>query len=79
MTEIMGNKLHNNEGIKGIKIGPIEYLISQFANDTDLYLNFDYDTIQNVFAVLSGIKTNTGICRTYDKTTLYRNGSLANS
>ena len=78
-AEIMANKLRNNTKIKGVKIGNVEYLISQFADNTDLYLNFDQETVTETFAVLTGIKTNTGLRLSYDKTTIYRIGSLANS
>ena len=76
MAEIMANKLRDHKGIKGIKIGGIEYLISQFADDTDMYLLYEEETLSNTFKVLSGIETNTGLQISYDKTTLYRTGSL---
>ena len=75
----MANKLRNYPKIKGIKIGNMEYLISQFADNTDLYLSFDQETISSTFRVLSGIETSTGLCVNYDKTIMYRVGSLANS
>ena len=59
-AEVMANKLRMHQGIKGITIGSIEYLISQFADDTDLYLSFDQETITNTFQVLSDIEDNTG-------------------
>ena len=78
-AEILANKLRNNPKIKGIQVGEVEYLISQFADDTDLYLNFDQSTFSETFSVLSGIEANTGLKVSYDKSTLYRIGSLANS
>ena len=76
-AEIMANKLRSNPEIKGVKIGNLEYLISQFADDTDLYLHFDQNTFDATFEVLTGIETNTGLRISYDKTTIYRIGSLA--
>ena len=78
-AEILANKLRNNSKIKGIQIGEIEYLISQFADDTDLYLTYDQETISETFKLLSGIETNTGLRVSYEKTTMYRIGTLANS
>ena len=78
-AEIMANKLRNHPGIKGITIGQIEYLLSQFTDDTDLYLSYDQETITNVFQVLTGIETNIGLRISYEKTTMYRIGSLTNS
>ena len=78
-AEIMANKIRDHPGIKGICINDIEYLISQFADDTDLFLSFEQETLTNVFNVLANIETNTGLKVSYDKTTLYRIGSLAKS
>ena len=75
----MANKLRLHKGIKGIKVGSIEYLISQFADNTDLYLEYKQETITNVFNVLSGIESNTGLLVSYEKTTMYRTWSLVNS
>lgn len=75
----MANKLRNNPLIKGIKVGQIEYLISQFADDTDLYLSYDQETVSQTFSVLTGIEMNTGRQILYEKTTMYRIDSLANS
>ena len=77
--EIMANKLRNNPAIKGIKIKDVEYLVSQFADDMDLYLPYDQVVFNNVIATLSDIETNTGLTVNYDKTNMYRIGSLANS
>ena len=76
---ILANKLRNSKDVQGIKVGGIEYLISQFADDTDLYLWYNQNNIDNVFAILSGIENNTGLCISYEKTTTYRVGLLANT
>ena len=75
----MANKLRQNDNIKGIRINEIEYLISQFADDTDLYLNFDHETINETFHVLQSIEANTGLRISYDKTTVYQIGSIVNT
>ena len=54
-AEIMANKLRNAK-VKGIQVGELEYLLSQFADDTDLYLSYDQDNINKVFAVLTGVE-----------------------
>ena len=51
----------------------------QFADDTDLSLSYDQETITQTFSMLSGIETDTGLCISYEKTTMYRVGSLANT
>ena len=75
----MANKLRNNKDIKGIKVCDITYLLSQFADDTDLYLSYDQKTVSTVFSVLSDVEHSTGLRISYDKTTMYRIGSIANS
>ena len=78
-AEILANKLRQHKDIKGIDIDGVKFLISQFADDTDLYLSFDQNTINATFSVLSDIEKNTGLLVSYEKTTLYRIGSLAGS
>ena len=77
--DILANKLRSHPDIKGIKIGDIEYLISQFADDTDLYLSYDLTTFNAVLQCLHDIEANTGLKVSHDKTTVYRIGSIANS
>ena len=77
--EILANKIREHSQIRGIKIGDCEYLISQFADDMDLYLPYDKIVLNAVFRVLSDIENHTGLKVSYEKTTLYRIGSLAGS
>ena len=75
--EVMANKLRNHPKIKGIQIGDVVHLISQFTDDTDLYLLYDQVVLDNVPSVLESIEANTGLKISYDKTVMYRIGSLA--
>ena len=77
ISEILANKLRNNKLIKGIPINGTEFLLSQFADDMDLYLPFDKVVINEVLNTFSGIETNTGLKVSYDKTVLYHIGSIA--
>ena len=79
MGEILANKLRLNKEIYGIRIGNIEYLLSQFADDLDLYLPFDQNVINTIFHTLTDIEASTRLKVSYEKTTLYRIGSLAGS
>ena len=78
-AEILANKIRQHPDIRGIKIGAIKYILSQFADDTDLYLEFNQKTLDNVFQVLSDVECNTGLKVSYEKTTLYRIGSMRDS
>ena len=77
--EILALKLRNNKVVKGIRIGQTEILISQFADDMDLYLPFEKIVLDEVIRILDDVETNTGLKVSYDKTTLYRIGSIADS
>ena len=79
IAEIMANKIRNNPKIRGIHVNDVEYLISQFADDTDLFLSFSQETITEVFKTFNDIEANTGLLISYEKTTIYRIGSLARS
>jgi hypothetical protein len=63
IVEIMANAIRQNPKISGIKIGDAEFKISQYADDTCLYVA-DLDSIKAVFKVLdiftkcSGLKVN---------------------
>ena len=65
--------------VHGISIRGVQYLISQFADDTDLYLPYDQKIINRVLDILSDVETHLGLLVSYEKTTLYRIGSIANT
>ena len=77
--EILANKLKLHTGVRGIQVGKIEYLLSQFADDLDMYLPFNQEVVNNVFLTLTDIEKSTGLKVSYEKTTLYRIGSIADS
>ena len=77
--EIMARKIKQDPHIKGIKYKDLNLIISQFADDTTLYLQFEELTFHHVLKILSCIETNTGLTISYDKTVVYRIGSIANS
>ena len=77
--ELLALRLCNNNLIHGIKIGNKEILISQFADDMDLYLPYDRTILNEVIRTLDYIEANTGLKTLYEKTTVYRIGSLKNT
>lgn len=78
-SQVMTYLIKSNVNIKGINMYGLKQIISQFADDTDLFLNFDQKTFDNVFHVFDVLRTNIGFKLNYDKTTIYRIGSLANT
>ena len=79
--EILAHKLKNNPQVKGIKIGrsEVEEIILQFADDSTLFLEFSEICLSAAVSTLTYIEHNTGLTISYEKTTIYRIGSLKNS
>ena len=75
-SEIMAHKIRENTSIKGINVYDVIFLLSQFADDTTLYLSYDAITLNAAIATLTLIEENMGLKVNYDKTSLYRIGSL---
>ena len=75
MAETLAHKLYENPLVKGVTVFQVKKLLSQYADDTFLFLNFDLTEINAVLDTLDLIETNTGLKISYDKTTLYRVGS----
>ena len=77
--EIMNRKLKANKNVNGIEVDGIRTLISQFADDTTLFLKLDKICVDAVISTLAEIECNTGLTINYDKTMIYRIGSMARS
>ena len=79
---IMKDKIKNNNKICGIKLSDklaTQEILSQFADDTAMFLIYDECCINAALEVLSCIERNTGLQVSYEKTCIYRIGSLKNS
>ena len=76
-SEVMTHLIHGNPEIKGIKMkSGAEKVITQFADDTGIFLMFTESCINAAIGVLTHIEENTGLKVSYDKTCIYRIGSL---
>ena len=73
------NKEREKGGIRGIEVKFLKDILSQFADDTGAFLNYDANTLNSFCNCLRDIETNIGLKVSYDKTTLYRIGSLYNT
>ena len=78
-SEILAHKLMENKKIKGVTIADVHMLLAQFADDTILFLTYDAETLNSVVDVLQCIEANIGLRVSYEKTTVYRIGSLKGS
>lgn len=78
-AQLLTYMIKTNEAIKGIDMGHSQHKISQFADDTDMYLLFEEETINSVVETMKVLEHNVGLKVNYDKTTIYRMGSIAHS
>lgn len=78
-AEFLAIKIRQNSKIKGIKINDTEFKISQYADDTSLFLDGSFDALNctlielDKFANISGLKIN------FDKTQVVWIGSKKHS
>ena len=78
-AELLAINIKENKEIKGIMCNEIMNVLNQYADDADIFLLYDQQTIDSTISVLSNFKENTGFTVNYDKTQLYRIGSIKNS
>ena len=80
IAEVLAIELKNsNPKIKGIFLTEMERILGQFADDMDLYLLGDSENLKQVFRIVKEFENQSGFKISYDKTTVYRIGSLKNS
>ena len=67
-------------------VADVHFLLPQFADDTVVFISYDLSELQVVVETFEHIEENTGLKEentglkiNYDKTTIYRVGSLKNS
>ena len=77
--EILNHLIMLNPNVKGVPMTELRNVLSQFADDTAAFLSFDRLTIENFANALECVEANMGLKVSYEKTTLYRVGSLQNS
>ena len=79
IAEILALSLRANEDIEGIKLGNIRNLLNQFADDMDIASLCTEKSLQNIYNELEAFRLQSGFTVSYEKTTLYRIGSLRHS
>ena len=65
--------------IEGITIAELKNLLNQFADDMDIFSLASEQSIKSILEELDKFKYQSGFTVSYDKTTLYRIGSLRHS
>ena len=78
-AEILAILLRNNPNIKGIKINGIEYIVSQYADDTSLTLDGSQESLLHTMIILKFYGRISGLNINTDKTKVIWFGSRKNS
>lgn len=79
VTEILAIRLRANRNIKGITVDDLEFKTALFADDLNMFLQFDKVTLMEVTKEIDQFGTETGFKVNYDKTSISRIGSLKDS
>ena len=77
--EIMAHLIRGNPEIRGVHYAGVSNVITQFADDTSLFLMYTESCINAAIETLMYVEKSTGLKVSYKKTTIYRVGSLKNS
>ena len=72
-------RIRKSPGVTGIKIKDMEYLISQFADDTSIYLDGRRESFENVIKILNEFALWSGLKINYDKSQVVWLGSKKGS
>ena len=81
ISAIMSHLITAHPHVQGVKLNKIHtpQIITQFADNTGLYLRYSHECLEFTIQVLTCIENNTGLKISYDKTCIYRVGSLKNT
>ena len=78
-AEILAVRIRQSSGVTEIKIKDVEYLISQFADDTSIYLDGSRESFENVIKILTEFVLWSGLKINYDKSQVVWLGSQKGS
>ena len=78
-AQLLCISLQQNQQLKGIPINEIVQLMSQFADDMDCYTKGNEQCLEALFEELESFRCCTGLTVNYEKTSVYRMGSLRDS
>ena len=79
IAEILAISLRENTNIDGITIKDIKNLLNQFADDMDIFSLCNEKSLKAIHEELEKFKWQSGFTVSYEKTTIYRIGSLRHS
>ena len=79
IAEILALSIRENEQIEGITIRDVRHLLNQFADDMDAATLATEASLKGLIWELDKFRNQSGFTVSYEKTTLYRIGSLRHS
>ena len=79
IAEILAICLRSNTEIEGITWRDIQNILNQFADDMDIFSLASEKSIKAIYEELDKFRLQSGFTVSYEKTTLYRIGSLRHS
>ena len=74
--EILNHLVQQNRDIKGVLLRELQNILSQFADDTAAFLKYEQLCVNAFGTVLQCVEAQMGLKVSYEKTTMYRIGSL---
>lgn len=79
LTQMLGNRIMQNEAIKGVKVGGVEIKLAQFADDLWNPMKFDQSSFDAMAWELAFFERMSGLKINYDKSHFLRLGVLKNT
>ena len=79
VVELLAVLLHSNVKIKGIRVGDQTMLLTQFADDLGLILEYNERSWNAAVKMFNVFQSATGLLINYEKSVIYRIGALRNS
>ena len=75
-AEILAHMILYNDNIKRVDINGTQEKLSQYAEDTSIWSKYDQNSLNAIIDVLETLYENTGLKVNYDKSVIYKVGSL---
>ena len=78
-AEILATLIRRHQGIKGIAISGVEFLVSQYADDPSLTIDGSRESLVNCIKILKLYVNASGLCVNIDKTKVVWTGNRKSS
>ena len=78
-AEVLAKSMRDNEEIKGFNIGTKKFKIKQYADDTQIFSQFNGVSLNAIIETFDNFANASGLLINYDKTEVLRIGSLKNT